>query len=272
MQFLKRIIKTKNNITNLILVLLSLNIAGCKATEAKPAGFIKNQNYMYKDPTLPFHRVWIRKGLNLNNYRRVMISPVNFNYLQDPGFVSKMNFHGYQTNLNENKQHLSAYIQQSLIKAFQNTKGNRFYVANRKGYGTIDIKIAVIRFVPTKSVINSATTAATFIPIFSIPMTIITGVILLPIKAVIRGTTDSGFESSAAVEVMLCDSVTNKVLVAFADRVSAPATIINIDDYSYWTYLHEIINKWSLQMVQLLNRKSKYHKIEGHSTFAIEPW
>ena len=267
----------KNNkyfsyLVNFMLIVYILNFTGCKATEAEPAGYIKNPRYMYNDPTLPFHKVWIRRGFKLNNYNKIMINPINMNYLMDVGKFSKVNFYNYENNMEENKNHLAQFTQQAMVNAFRYTAENRFKLVNRRGYGTLVLKMAIVSFVPNKSVINSVGTGLLFVPIVSIPLTLVFGLISLPIKATLRATSDSGFEASIAIEAVLCDSVTNKVLVAFADRVSAPASIIHLHDYHYWAHIEEIIEKWGIQIVQLMNRKSKNQIIEGHDSFVFIPW
>ena len=259
------------NIVNIMLIIFILNLSGCKAVEAEPAGFIKNSNYMYKDPTLPFHKVWIRRNLNLKSYSRIIINPINMSYLQEAGTLGKINFYNYDSNLEENKKYLAKHTQEALIEAFRYTAGNRFKVTNRRGYGTLVFKMAIVAFVPNKSVVNSVGTGLLFVPIVSIPLTLVFGLISLPIKAVMRATSDSGFEASIAIEAVICDSVTNKVLIAFADRVSAPASIFHIHDYHYWAHIDRIIQKWGVQIVQLLNRKSN-ETIEEHPPFVFTPW
>jgi hypothetical protein len=271
-QYFKKIRKIISLFISIIFLLSILNLTGCKATEAEPAGYIKNPGYMYKDPTLPFHKVWIRRNFNLRNYNKIMINPINMNYLQEAGKLSKFNFYNYDANLEENKKYLAQYTQQALINAFRYTADNRFKLTNRRGYGTLVLKMAIVSFIPNKSVVNSVGTGLLFVPIVSIPLTIIFGLIALPVKATLRATTDSGFEASIAIEAVLCDSVTNKVLVAFADRVSAPASIIHLHDYHYWAHLEEIIQNWGVQIVQLMNRERKNQKIKGHDNFVFKPW
>ncbi|MCF7792099.1 MAG: DUF3313 domain-containing protein [Victivallales bacterium] len=262
--------KITGNIFFIKLIIFCL--CGCRANEAPPAGFIKNPQYMYKDPFLPFHRAWIRKDFNLNAYNKIIIYPVNMNYLKAPETVGKLNFHNYNNYLERNKKHLAEFTRKAIINAFNKIPGNRFEVVNYRGYGTLVLKIAVVDFVPTKSVMNSAGTGLMFIPITSIPLTVAFGLITLPLKAALRGTTDSGFEASVAIEAVICESVTKKVMVAFADRVSAPAAIFHVDDYSYWAHVENIINRWAVQIVTLMNRKSIKTKIEGQPKFLFKPW
>jgi hypothetical protein len=248
-----------------------MGLQGCKATEAQSSGFLKNHKYMHNNPNLPFHKIWVRKNLNLRKYNKIMIKPINMNYLLEVGEVGKFNFKNYKRRLDENKEYLAKYFRNSLRNSFAYSSVNRFKVTNKRAHGTLVLHIAIVEFIPTKAVVNSATSAFMFVPIVSIPLTLAFAAIMLPIRTAIKGTTDSGFESSIAFEAAIYDSVTKKVLVAFADRESQPASFLHLNDYSYFSYIDKIMNDWSLQIVQTLNRRGN-EEIEDSSAFVFAPW
>ena len=65
--------------------------------------------------------------------------------------------------------------------------------------------------------------------------------------------------------------MTGKVLVAYADRESQKASLVNIKDYTYFAHIREIINEWAQQTVRMLNRKSN-EKIKASPNFVLTPW
>jgi hypothetical protein len=254
----------------LIIFLIFLLLVSCRATEAPSAGFIQNEQYLYKDPTLPFQKVWIRKGINLNLYRRILIDPINMNYLMKPSFVEALNFKGYDSNLHANKKYISEYMRKMLLNAFMQHIDNRFAVTNLRDYGTLELKMAVVNFVPSKPVINTVSTSLMFVPLISIPVMILKTLILLPVNVALSCFTDSGFRSSIAFEAVICDAATGRVLIAFADREKAPGTILNLKDYSYWGYINSISHSWAEEIVQMLNRRNG-EVVEGMSTVEFSP-
>jgi hypothetical protein len=251
---------------NIISIFLFLFLVSCKAIEAPSAGFIKHPEMMYKDPSLPFHKVWFYRYFNLMNYSRIIINPVKLGYLLNQSKVKNLNARNYIGLKGKDDKYVANYFRNTFINAFDSMPSNRFKVVKNRGYGTLILDIAIVEIVPTKVSMKSAGAALMFMPFGSILVTAIS----LPIKAVISGTLESGFKSYIAFEAVLKDAMTGKVLAAYADRESEKAAMFSFKDYTYFAHIRGIIDEWAKHTVRMLNRKGN-EKLESSSTFALNP-
>src|SRR5262245_31506298 len=64
----------------LCLCALAIAIPGCKADEAKSAGYV-DKSVMTKDPSVPFQRTWIKPGFDKSKYTKLYVAPVNTSYM-----------------------------------------------------------------------------------------------------------------------------------------------------------------------------------------------
>jgi len=256
---------------NAFLLFITLFFISCKAVEAPSAGFIKNPEVMYKDPMLPFHKVWFYKYLNLLNYNRIIIKPIKLRYLNESGDIERLNARYYMGYTKKDEDYVVKYMREEFIRKFKAVPNNRFKVVNNRGYGTLVLEMAIVELVPTKAELNAAGDAFVFVPIGPIPLSILITLITLPIKTVLGGVFESGFKSHIAFEGVVRDSMTNKIILAYADREAEKASLVNVKDYTYFAHVRSIISEWALQTVKMLNRTNN-DKIEDSSAFVFQPW
>jgi len=71
--------KKKNRLLLVAILAVCVSVAGlltgCKTTEAKSAGFT-DSGKMANDPSLPFHKVWRKAGVNPAQYTNIYIADV----------------------------------------------------------------------------------------------------------------------------------------------------------------------------------------------------
>ena len=249
-----------------LILLLLIFLFGCKAVPAKHSGFIKNPEIMYNDETLPFQKIWVNRYFRFNNYKEVVIKPVIVKYMLEQGKVEQQNFRNYLGYKSEDEKYIAQYTQRTLIKAFSFSDNNRFKISQHRGFGILSLEIALVEVVPAKVSYNTANTIFTFIPI-----NLLFSLISYPIRVIFSGTTDMGMKASVAFEAVIKDSVTGKVLMAFADREVQKASLVHVNDYRYFSHIEEIIDEWAVQTVKMFNRVGNEEIIDS-SAIDIKPW
>ncbi len=255
----------------ILVLLLVLFLISCKASEAPISGFIKHPEKMKKDPSLPFQKVWFHHYFNIMNYSRIIISPVKLRYLLTQTKLERQNLRNYFDYKEEDDKYTADYFRKSFINTFKITKGNRFKVVGKRGYGTLVLNIAIVEIVPTKVSVNSVSGALMFVPFGSVLLSAAFSAVMLPVKTLIGGVTESGMKSYIAFEAVLKDSMTGKILATYADRESQQAALFSFKDYSYFSHIRGIIDIWAKQTVLMLNRKNNKIKIEDSDAFTFNP-
>ena len=226
---------------------------------------------MREDPNLPFKKVWFHQYFNIMNYNRIIINPVKLRYLLTQTKLERQNVRNYLNYKEDDDRYVADYFRKSFINAFKTVKGNRFKVVNKRGYGTLVLCIGIVEIVPTKVAVNSVSGALMFVPFGSVLLSAAFSAVMLPIKTLIGGTTESGLKSYIAFEAVLKDSMTDKVLATYADRESQQAALFSFKDYSYFSHIRGIIDIWAKQTVLMLNRKNNNTKIEDSDAFTLNP-
>ena len=64
-----------------------------KAVWVKPApdaGFIEQPDRQVNPADLPFHKVWIKPGFDANNYKELVVAPVNTQYMQQMSWLHRL--------------------------------------------------------------------------------------------------------------------------------------------------------------------------------------
>ena len=245
-------------------------LISCKAVEAPSSGFIKHPERMYKDPSLPFHKVWFYRYFNLMNYNSIIINPVKLRYLQSQTTLESMNIRNYLAYKDKDDEYAATYFRNAFRNAFVTMCRNRFKVVKYRRYGALVLDIAIVEIVPTKVSMNSVSGVLMFVPLGPVLLGAAFSLIALPIKALISGISESGFKSYIAFEAVLKDAMTGKILAAYADRESQKTTLFSFKDYTYFAHIRGIIDEWAQQTVKMLNRSGN-EKIEGAATFVFNP-
>lgn len=248
----------------MVLMLVSIGFTGCatmdasapvtgeplKAKPSQGAGFVPMEE-MSKRPDLPFHKVWVKAGIDWKPYRSIYIKPVNTQYLMEANWWQQ-NFR--RDDYMKDVRAVANYMQQQFIQAFRNDPNRRFQVLQAPKPGAITLELALTELVPSNVVLEAAGYAPYFIG---------TGV-----KVVEKAT---GAKSTVAFEARIVDSRTGAILAMAADREEAQIAPVNLKGLSWYGVANAIIDTWASQFVQIANRRPG-EVIQDTSPFTLSPW
>lgn len=249
---------------NLLTMLLVLSagaqaLAGCskveeaaKADPAKASGYLDESKSMSEQrERYPFNRVWASPDWPKvrDKYRRIMIAPVNLDYLQKMSWWQQQSAKT-QEDMKRDQVKISDYIRQRFADAIRNDPSHHLQIATKPGSDTSTLDLALVELIPSKAFFNAAATAGGFL---------VPGLGLL-------STFGSG---SVAIEGRVKDSITGKVYVQMADREENKTAILaDVASMTWYDGAKEIINDWSDQFVKLANSPLS-EKVSDSSPFAL---
>ena len=204
------------------------------------------------------------------NYDKIIINPVSLSYLLKQTDAENLNVRSYAGAKEKDDKYVANYFRNTFCKAFKLNRKNRFRLVRKRGYGTLILNIAIVQIVPTKVSFNSATAALSLIPFGSILAGAVFSLVSRAAKTAADESLNDALTSSIAFEAVLKDAMTGKTLIAYADREAQKTTIISFKDYTYFAHIRRIINDWSQQTVEMLNRNGN-EKIDRASFFTLNP-
>jgi len=226
--------------------------AGCKASAAKPAGFIDSSR-LKKDDTLPFHGAWRNPDRDLTNYDKIWIAPVDTSHLLEMD-LWKEGEAGASGEFEKDVAEIAVKVHEHLVEIFRNPPEgvtSRFQVVDQPtGAKTIRLECAIVEVVPSKAILEAASWAMPFG----------SGILLSPINT-----------STAAMEGRFVDARTGKVILGFADREGEKLRPVDLGGFTWYTHARGIMKDWARQLVQVANQKPG-EKIEDTKLYTIKPW
>jgi hypothetical protein len=231
----------KPNVGVLSVVVLTL-LAGCKAEEAKPSGFIEDAQLMSYNPDTPFNRTYWNKDYNSRDYDELMVAPVNTQYVMAQNIWEKTNLVNVRPEqLRDDINALASYTRQSFVRAATNDPKKRFKVVETAGPKTLVLELALVQVVPSKAALN-ALGYVTWVP-----------AVVTAGGAAATDSQDAG-KGVIAIEGRIRDGATGKIIGLFADRERPKTAIIDIKSLNWWAPLKAIVDEWSQQLIALANR------------------
>ena len=227
-------------------------LGGCKASEGKGAGFTTAE-MMDKDPSLPFHKVWRKPGLDWHKYHKLYVAEVNTEYMLQQTDWQKGE---RKEQIEQDVKDLAKYTKETIEKKFREDTSHRYTVldAPSKDADALMFEVAITEVVPSKVVLN----ALGYAP-FGIGMAI---------SAVRMIGND---QSSAAFEARVRDGATNEVIAMAADRESEQFAPVSVRGLTWYSHAKTMIDQWATQFVQVANRKAG-EKVKDTDAFTLKPW
>lgn len=229
---------------------------GCKTAPAPDSGFLENPEKMTSQTErFPFDRVWVKPGVQKEDYDYIVIAPVNTQYLLDntgwkaanPGNIS----------LEKSASELAQYTEEEFREAFQNDTRPGVVLASNRGPRTLVLELAIVELVPSKATLGALRLAA---PVFG-PAGIAVG----------AGSAAAAGRPSVAIEGRLKNGVTGETLFMFADRQEAQMRIIDLKAVTWWGHAKDIIKYWADECVQLAKTPKDY-QVKDRGMFTLKPW
>ena len=225
-------------------------LAGCKANEAKSTGFTTAE-LMDHDPSLPFHKVWRKPGVDFTKYKKLYVADVNTEYMLKNTAWQQGERQGQIEN---DVKEIAVYTKAEIEKAFREDPNHRYEVLSAPSTDpdAVTMEMAITEIVPSKVSLN----ALGWTPVW------------LGVAAVRTVSNDT---SSAAFEARLRDASTNEVVAMAADRESEQYAPVSVRGLTWYTHAKVMIHDWAVQFVEVANRKPG-QAVKDTDAFTLKPW
>ncbi len=230
----------------LILILLTVLTSGCNsfydALRAEPApqtSFLPAQPKLSEmPPTFPFRKMWINPAVDMNRYRKIMISKVSTEHVLAKIPWNRVNESELFNTRAKECLYFAGYIENSFRAAVSADPEKRFQLSQKPDAQTLVLELSLVQVVPSKSFLNVFETVVGFIvPGFSLLTMFNAGEI--------------------AIEGKLKDAETGTLICMFADREKDRPTIINVAGLKWYRHSQININEWSREFVLILSSKNR---------------
>jgi len=242
----------KQTTLGLALSALVLLVGGCKAGEARSAGYIDKAD-MVADPSLPFQRSWVKPGFDKTHYTKLYVAPVNVSYmLQETEWQKGMRKDDFEKDVAK----LAVFTQDALKNAFRDDPKHRMQVLDTLApdRDALVLEVAIIEVVPS----NVALNALGYAP-FGV------GLALTSVRMIAKDT------STCAFEARVRDASTNETVMKFADREAEQVAVVSVRGLTWYSHAESIITQWSDQFVKIANGKPG-ETVKPADTFTLKPW
>lgn len=240
----------KNQTFTPLALALALSLAACssiksvsndakgKMVEAAPnRGFIENPEQQVKRNDLPFQKVWIKPGFDLSQFKEIVVSPVNTQYMMEMDWLHKASSASWFGNVKKDIAELAVYFHDQVVKEFKNDPKHRFKVLEAGSDHkdpAVRLELALVEIDPSTPVLHALSWAG---PIG-------TGSAMGAVN-----------QRRAAFEGRLRDLQTGEVIATFADRDMADVGPLDLTRLTWYGPAKGIMDRWAKQFVQIVNRK-----------------
>lgn len=169
----------------------------------------------------------------------------------------------FVTDKNKKKElnELAVYAANSFKKAF--AKSTQFTLVDKPGPKTLALEFAIVKAIPNKPILGAISNITNLTPI---------GAILSPIKLANRGSGSTSIGGIIAMESILRDSKTGKIIAVVADREKSKTAYFNTKDFTVYGGARQVIDMWTGQFVKALDyiqKTGERPNFESKSKFAF---
>ena len=224
-----------------------------RADPAEQTKFIDgNCKLVKQSPEFPFRKMWIDKDTDLKQYKKIIITKVSLNHLEENPGWDKFDARSIAGNVKKDSSDIASYMELSFRTAITYDSKHRFKVVDSIGSDTLKLELALVQLEPSKAELNYTEN--------------IIGIVIWPVSFLTvfnSGTT--------AFEGVLRDSQTGKIVCAIADREKDEAAIFNIPGFTYYGNARYFTDRWSRQFVDFMNAKD-YSKLKTDFPFKLIVW
>ncbi len=241
--------KIKIKLSAILSLLLLFLLVAC-STPAPNAGFIKHPERLSKPSTLAFHKAWTKPDVNFRNYDKIIIAPINTQYLLKSEWVLKARNDNKKIKMISNDiNDLATYTHRSIIESFKKDPKKRFQVVNyARRTNTLILEMALIEATPSNTTLGALE------------------VIPYPALKVAGKITN---DSSIAFEARLRDAGTKEVIATYADRETRDVRIIDTRQLTTFGAVKSVADDWARQFVEIANKAE--HEVVKDS-FPLKVW
>jgi hypothetical protein len=238
----------KNTIFYFLLLALYLTMTGCSSVRtdaneikamavdpAPDAGFIENPGRQKKSADLPFQKVWINPDFDKSQYQKLVVAPVNTQYMQDMDWIHKLGSANLIRDVKTDIEELAQYFHGQIVKAFKEDPQRRFQIIEnpmQEALEVLRLEIALIEIEPSQPALHAL------------------GWLQL------GGGTAAGIinKRRAAFEGRLRNLQTGEVVATFADRDMQDVGPLDLTRLTWYGPAKGIMDRWAKQFVQIANR------------------
>jgi hypothetical protein len=224
------------------------------AVEPAPnAGFIEQPERDKKIAYLPFQRAWIKPGFDKSNYKELVVSPVNTQYMLKMDWLHDMSTASWIGDVKKDIDELAVYFHDQIVKEFEEDPNHRFEIIESPAQhkqNALRLELALVEVDPSMPVLHALSWAG-------------------PI-----GTgTAAGIvnQRRAAFEGRLRDLQTGKIVATFADRNMQDVGPLDLTRLTWYGPAKGIMDMWAKQFVQIANRKPG-EMITDPTAFTLRPF
>ncbi|WNV03915.1 DUF3313 family protein [Candidatus Methylospira mobilis] len=248
------------------MLLSALAVSGCSSIRsgsnevktavvdpAPDAGFIAHPERQRSRADLPFQKVWIKPGFDKNNYRELLVAPVNTRYMMEMDWLHGMSSAAWFSDVQADIAELGLYFHDQVVKAFKNDPHHRFRVVERQEsqkHPALRLELALIEIDPSTPVLHALSWAGP------------------PGTGTVAGVVN---QRRAAFEGRLRDLKTNEIVATFADRDMADIAPIDLTRLTWYGPAKRIMERWAGQFVLIANRKQG-EAVTDETPFTVMPF
>lgn len=229
-------------------LLLAGILGGCSTSDPEKTVFISNGEKMKHDDRLPVQRVWKDPSAVMSRYHKLIIKDVRTDLKLEQSWLERNGIRALLGKEDKDLQELAVYMKKSFSDAVRN-HNCRMTLTDKPAPDAVVLEIAIVKVVGNKPVLDVGTTvgAAVLRPI---------SLCLIPVKSVVSKETKSPLCAYLAMEGKVKDSVTGKDLVLFTMGNYEKAALIDVNKLtSTYANVREIIDRWSLLLVEVINKR-----------------
>jgi hypothetical protein len=202
------------------------------AVEPAPnAGFIEHPEQQTKRADLPFQKVWIKPGSDMNAYRELIVAPVNTQYMLKMDWLHGMSSANWIGNVQKDIEELALYFHDQVVKDFNEDPNQRFQIIKspeQHRQPALSLELALIEIDPSQPVLHALSWAGP------------------PGTGTAAGVIN---QRKAAFEGRLRDMQTGEVVATFADRDMADAGPLDLTRLTWYGSAKGIMDQWAKQFV-----------------------
>ena len=208
------------------------------AVEPAPnAGFIQQPDRQVKRADLPFQKVWIKPGFDANNYKELVVAPVNTQHMLKMDWLHETSSANWLGNVKKDIEELAQYFHDQVVKDFEADPNHRFQVIESPAQhkqAALRLELALIEIDPSQPVLHALSWAGP------------------PGTGTAAGMIN---KRRAAFEGRLRDLQTGEIVATFADRDMQDAGPLDLTRLTWYGPAKGIMDQWAKQFVQIANRK-----------------
>jgi hypothetical protein len=217
------------------------SLIGCRAKALPDAGFLDQPQLLRHDDKLPFNAAWIKSGVDLLDYKKVYVAPVDTTHLLKLDWWQKAAIApgDQQSWAND----LAQYFQDKMKGQFSDDDVNKYQLVDAPDDETLIIELAIVEVVPTKVWLNAI------------------GYALL--GAVDQGET--GFEGR------LRDGKTKQIIAEFKDHEYGQFDLVSVRDLEWAAHSRHTIKEWADDIEQICHLPPD-GSVAEMSPVTLMPW